>query len=66
MALRKRGLPHRIPRKGNESSTRLGRHRRTTGRTRSWPAGCRRLHRRYERKAEHCLAFTSLARSLIC
>lgn len=29
-------------------------------------AGCRRLHRRYERKAEHFLAFTSIACTLIC
>ncbi len=32
----------------------------------AWLAGCRRLHRRYERKAEHFLAFTSLACTLIC
>ncbi|MYR59806.1 hypothetical protein GTY54_27440, partial [Streptomyces sp. SID625] len=29
-------------------------------------SGCRRLHRRYERKAEHFLAFTAIACSLIC
>jgi hypothetical protein len=28
--------------------------------------GCRRLHRRYERKAEHFLAFTGIACTLIC
>ncbi|WP_405754322.1 MULTISPECIES: hypothetical protein [unclassified Streptomyces] len=33
----------------------------TVERTMSWLAGCRRLHRRYERKAEHFLAFTSIA-----
>ncbi|MGQ7754580.1 hypothetical protein ACUN29_40185 (plasmid) [Streptomyces sp. WC2508] len=32
----------------------------------AWLAGCRRLHRRYERKAEHFLAFTSIACILIC
>jgi hypothetical protein len=32
----------------------------------SWLAGCRRLHRRYERKTEHFLAFTSIACTLIC
>jgi hypothetical protein len=32
----------------------------------SWPTGCRRLHRRYERKAEHSLALTAIACSLIC
>lgn len=26
----------------------------------SWLAGCRRLHRRYERKPEHFLAFTAI------
>ncbi|MGX1480868.1 UNVERIFIED_CONTAM: transposase [Streptomyces canus] len=34
-------------------------------RTMSWLAGCRRLHRRYERKPEHFLAFTAIATSLI-
>jgi hypothetical protein len=51
--LRKRGIRHRIARKGIESSQRLGRHRWVAERTVSWPAGCRRLHRRHERKAEH-------------
>jgi transposase len=64
--LRGRGIRHRIARKGIESSTRLGRHRWTIERTMSWLAGCRRLHRRYERKAEHFLAFTSIACTLIC
>ncbi|GGU46177.1 hypothetical protein GCM10010244_85020 [Streptomyces coeruleorubidus] len=32
----------------------------------SWLGGCRRLHRRYERKAEHFLAFIAIACSLIC
>lgn len=27
---------------------------------------CRRLHRRYERKPEHFLAFTAIAATLIC
>lgn len=39
--LRKRGIRHRIARKGIESSQRLGRHRRVVERTVSWPAGCR-------------------------
>lgn len=34
-------------------------------RTVSWLAGCRRLHRRYERKAEHFLAFVGIAATLI-
>jgi hypothetical protein len=36
--LRKRGIRHRIARKGIESSTRLGRHRWTIERTMSWLA----------------------------
>ncbi|WTX01140.1 IS5 family transposase (plasmid) [Streptomycetaceae bacterium NBC_01309] len=64
--LSKRGIRHRIARKGVESSARLGRHRWTIERTMSWLAGCRRLHRRYERKAEHFLAFTAIACTLIC
>lgn len=35
-------------------------------RTVSWLSGCRRLHRRYERKPEHFLAFTAIAATLIC
>ncbi len=31
----------------------------------AWLAGCRRLHRRYERKAEHFLAFAGIAATLI-
>uniref|UniRef100_UPI00357102C7 IS5 family transposase n=1 Tax=Streptomyces minutiscleroticus TaxID=68238 RepID=UPI00357102C7 len=64
--LRARGIRHRIARKGIESSQRLGRHRWTIERTMARLAGCRRLHRRYERKAEHFLAFTSIACTLIC
>ncbi|MFB7176077.1 IS5 family transposase [Streptomyces sp. NPDC056254] len=64
--LRGRGIRHRIARKGIESSDRLGRHRWVVERTVSWLAGCRRLHRRYERKAEHFLAFASIAATLIC
>lgn len=42
------------------------RNRWTIERTMAWVAGCRRLHRRYECKADHFLAFTSIARTLIC
>ncbi|SPF04550.1 hypothetical protein SMA5143A_5350 [Streptomyces sp. MA5143a] len=62
---RKRGIHHRIARKGIESSQRLGRHRWVIERTVSWLAGCRRLHRRYERQAEHFLAFVGIAAALI-
>jgi transposase len=64
--LRERGITPRIARRGIESSDRLGRHRWVVERTVSWLSGCRRLHRRYERKAEHFLAFTSIACTLIC
>lgn len=63
---RERGITHRIARKGVESSQRLGRHRWTVERTMAWLAGCRRLHRRYERKADRFLAFASIACTLIC
>ncbi|MFF7780017.1 IS5 family transposase [Streptomyces tanashiensis] len=64
--LRGRGITHRIARKGVESSQRPGRHRWTIERTMAWLAGCRRLHRRHERKADHFLACTSIACTLIC
>ncbi|MDQ0780006.1 transposase [Streptomyces aurantiacus] len=60
--LGRRGITHRIAHKGIESSQRLGRHRWTIERTMARLAGCRRLHR----KAEHFLAFTSIACTLIC
>jgi transposase len=66
MWLRSRRITPRIARKGVESSTRLGRHRWTVERTVSWLGGFRRLHRRYERKAEHFLAFTGIAVAVIC
>ncbi|GGX09466.1 hypothetical protein GCM10010321_24610 [Streptomyces chartreusis] len=31
-----------------------------------WLSGCRRLHRRYERKPEHFLTFTSIAATITC
>ncbi|MFJ5901434.1 IS5 family transposase [Streptomyces sp. NPDC093064] len=64
--LRSRNITPRIARKGIESSQRLGRHRWTVERTVAWLSGCRRLHRRYERKAEHFLAFAGIAATLIC
>ncbi|WTI33633.1 IS5 family transposase [Streptomyces sp. NBC_00589] len=63
--LRSRGIRPRIARKGVESSQRLGRHRWVVERTVSWLVGCRRLHRRYERKAEHFLAFVGISVALI-
>lgn len=62
MALATR-IRHRIARKGIETSQRLGvNHRRAM----AWIAGCRRLHRRYERKAEPFLAFLGIVCTLIC
>ncbi|MFF9788516.1 IS5 family transposase [Streptomyces nigrescens] len=71
--LSNRGIRHRIARKGIEPSTRAGRHRWVVERTVSWLAGCRRLHRRCERQAEHILerkaahflAFAGTAAALI-
>ena len=59
-------IQQRIARKGIESSQRLGRYRWTVECTMSWLADCRRLHRRYEREADHFLAFTNIACILIC
>ncbi|MFD4567516.1 IS5 family transposase [Streptomyces sp. NPDC058467] len=64
--LRSRSITPRIARRGIESSQRLGHHPWTVERTVAWFAGCRRLHRRYERKAEHFLAFAGIAATLIC
>jgi transposase len=64
--LRGRGIVPRIARRGIESSRRLGRHRWVVERTVSWPAGCRRLHRRYERRADHFASFVAIAAALIC
>ncbi|MDX6351138.1 MAG: hypothetical protein QOF84_5928, partial [Streptomyces sp.] len=63
--LRARHIVPRIARRGIESSARLGRHRWTVERTVSWLGGFRRLHRRYERKPEHFLAFVGIAAALI-
>lgn len=64
--LRRRQIVPRIARRGKEPSDRLGRHRWVVERTLSWLMGSRRLHRRYERKAEHFLAFVGIASTLIC
>lgn len=64
--LRSHHITPPLARKGVESSQRLGRHRWVVERTVSWLAGCRRLHRRYERKAEHFLGFVGIAAAFIC
>ncbi len=63
--LRERGTIHRIARKGVEPPQWLGRHRWVVERTVSWLTGCRRLHRRYERKTEHFLAFVDIVAAFI-
>jgi len=63
--LRKRGIRHRIARKGIESSTKLGRHRWVVERTIAWLNRCRRLTIRYERNADLHLAFLDLGCALI-
>ncbi|MDP9869404.1 transposase [Streptosporangium brasiliense] len=63
--LRSRGIVPRIARRGVGSSRRPGRHRRVVERTVSWLAGCRRLHRRYERRADHFASFVAIAAALI-
>ncbi|WP_370869184.1 IS5 family transposase [Streptomyces sp. CRCS-T-1] len=64
--LRSRGITPRLARKGKDSSQRLGQHRWAIERTMAWLGGCRRPHRRYERKASHFLASVSIACTLIC
>ena len=56
----------RIARRGEESSERLGRHRRVVERTLAWFARFRRLAVRYERRADILEAFHRLAAGLIC
>ncbi|MER7828101.1 transposase [Streptomyces sp. NPDC096097] len=62
------GQPHRGHRQPGPVRPPLPRprHRWVVERTVSWLAGCRRLHRRYERKAEHFLGFVGIAATLIC
>ncbi|WP_408059250.1 IS5 family transposase [Streptomyces erythrochromogenes] len=64
--LRARNITPRIARRGVESSERLGRHRWVVERTMAWLNGFRRLHRRYEQRAEHFLGFAAIACALIC
>jgi transposase len=60
------GIGVRIARKGIESAQRLGKHRWVIERTMAWLTGYRRLTLRYERKAEHFLAFLQLAAAATC
>lgn len=65
-ACTRRGIKHRIARKGIESSTHLGKHRWVVERTFAWLSKFRRLAVRYERRADIHLAFTILACAIIC
>ena len=64
--LRLRGIAPRIARRGVEDPNRLGRHRWKIERTIAWLTGYRRLTIRYERHAEHFLAFLQLAAAITC
>ncbi|MBF0860291.1 IS5 family transposase [Gluconobacter sp. LMG 31484] len=66
MACSRRGIRHRIARKGIESSSHLGKHRWVVERTFVWISRFRRLTVRYERRADIHLAFITIACSLIC
>lgn len=62
----RRGIKHRIARRGIESKTRLGRHRWVVERTLAWLARYRRLAVRYERLVAVHRAWLHLACTLIC
>ena len=64
--LRQRGIQARIARKGQESTTRLGRYRWVAERTLAWLNQFRRLPIRYERCADLHQAFLDLGCALIC
>lgn len=64
--VRDQGIKVRIARKGIESAEKLGKHRWVIERTMAWLTGYRRLTLRYERKAEHFLAFLTLGAALTC
>ena len=65
-ACRRRGIKHRIARRGVESKEKLGRHRWVIERTFAWLARYRRLTIRYERLPAMHHAFLHLGCALIC
>jgi transposase len=65
-ACRRRGIQHRIARRGIASSEKLGRHRWVVERTLAWLARYRRLTIRYERLVAVHRAFLHLGCALIC
>ncbi len=62
----RRGIKHRIARKGVERKDRLGRHRWVVERTLAWLVRYRRLAVRYDRRLAMHRAFLHLACALIC
>lgn len=62
----RRGIKHRIARRGIESSARLGHHRWVIERSFAWATRFRRLAMRSECRLDIHHAFTALACSLIC
>jgi IS5 family transposase len=62
----RRGVKHRIARKGVEPKTKLGTHRWIVERTLAWLARYRRLSVRYERLVAVHRAWLHLACALIC
>ena len=65
-ACRRRGIKHRIARRGIESTDKLGQHRWVVERTLAWLARYRRLTIRYERLVAVHRAFLYLGCALIC
>lgn len=64
--VRAQSIAVRIARTGIESADKLGTHRWVIERTMAWLTGYRRLTLRYERKAQHFLAFLQLGAALSC
>jgi transposase len=62
----RRGIKHRIARRGIESSQRLGKHRWVIERTFAWVNRFRRLAIRYECRLDIHYALVALTCSLIC
>jgi transposase len=65
-ACRRRGIQHRIARRGIEAKDKLGRYRWVIERTLAWLARYRRLTIRYERRAALHRAFLHLGCALVC
>lgn len=64
--LTKRGILHRIARRGVDSKVRLGRYRWVVERTISWLHAWRKLRTRYERRDDIHQALLTLGCCMIC